>query len=486
MRIESTSPKRPGSLPVQAPPTAAVKKKDDGFWRGISEDVRDFILHIDHDRIDDFGRITKDVGNGLKEAWKYLKDIPAKVFDHPIIADKVDDDQKDFWTDLTGQVGVVAGFTAAGGYAVASGVKLTNGVRKGNWGKALDGLVDMASGTSLALAVAGLTGARALVAPIAASINLVRGAFNMFVGFKRGDERRQIQGGLDMSRAVGSFGRLLKSHGAVFKGVGVAMAPVAGALQAGRGFYDLNTGLKNKDRRKEVQGLADICAAVGTAMAFASGVAVVPGVALAVAANLVKIGYQLSPKFRKKVDKGLIKIEPTLLKAVDKVERFTQPVVKAWKDLMGRWIKRVDATKPGAFSKAELAEIAQLLHADGKYEREEYNRLRTSLEKVGQKKDLPKRTTEPPAVRRAELVKELVEPKQREDFVRFLLVAADYDYKTSVEELDYLRELSVDHLGLTLEQFQSLVDERANQRKVLSLASQAGTGEVPAALAAAI
>lgn len=480
MRIEASQPRVPANLPVQNP-EPAKKKRDDGFWRGITDDVRDFILHIDHDQIDDLGRLTKSIGNGLKDARNFLRDIPSKVFNHPIIADKVDDDQKDFWTDLTDQVGVIAGFTAAGGFAVAGGVKVTNGVRRGNWGKTLDGLVDIASGTSLALAVAGLAGARALLAPIATSINLVRGAYNVRIGVKRGDERRQIQGALDMSRAVGSFGRILKSHGAAFKGVSMAMAPVAGALQAGRGFYDLNTGLKNKDRRKEIQGLADIAAAVGTAMAFASGVAVIPGIALAVAANLVKVGYQLSPKFRKKVDKGLVKIEPALEKAVAKVDRLTAPVVKAWKGLMGRWIKRVDATKPGTFSKAELAEIAQLLHCDGKYEREEYNRLRTTLEKVGQKSQLPKRTAPPSPVRREELVAELAEPQQRRDFVRFLLVAADYDYKTSPEELDYLRELSVDHLGLTPEEFQGLVDERARDRKLRN-----PKGEIPAALAAAI
>ncbi len=469
MQITASQPRPPASLPVRVPASVAPKKKDDGFWRGISDDVRDFILHIDHDQIDDFGRITKDVGNGLKETWKFLRDIPAKIFDHPIIADKVDADQKDFWTDLTDQVGVVAGFTAAGGFAVAGGVKVTNGLRKGNWSKALDGLVDIASGTSLALAVGGLAGARALVAPIATSVNLVRGAYNIRLGYKRGDERRQIQGSLDVSRAVGSFGRLLKSHGPVFKGVSVAMAPVAGALQAGRGFYDLNTGIKNKDKRKEVQGLADIAAAVGTAMAFTSGVAVIPGIALAVAANLVKVGYQLSPKFRKKVDKGLTKIEPTLEKAVAKVEKFTAPVVKAWKSLLGRWIKSVDATKPGAFSKAELAEISNLLHCDGHYEKEEYNRLRTSLEKVGQRKELPKRTDPPSAVRRDELVAELAEPKQKQDFLRFLLVAADYDYKTTGMELDYLRELSVGHLGLTEAEFQALVDERVEQRTLLDL-----------------
>lgn len=438
--------------------------KDEHFWHELRNDVRDYILHFDHERIDDFSRFFKDFGGVLKDGWKVVRDLPAKILNHPVVKDKVDTDDRNFWSDLGGQIGTIAGFAAAGGHAVAGTLKLGSAVRHGHWGRALDGLVDIASGTSLALAVAGLAGAKAIVAPIAATINLVRGGYNTAVGFKRGDERKQLQGTLDIARSVSTLGRLMRHDSAVLGGVGIAFAPVAGVLQAGRGMHDVATGLRNEDNKKEIKGLVDIATAVGTAMAFASGVAVIPGVALAVAANLVKVGYQISPKFRKKVDKILDKHEPKLEKMVEKSVKISAPVVKAYRKFMGHFIKDVDPPGPAHFSKAQLAEITNLLHIDGRYSREEYERLRTDLEEVGQKKDLPKRGASPPDLRRAELVNELTTPESRTDFIRFLLVVADYNLESDPVEIDYLRELATKHLGLSAEQFQELVDERETER----------------------
>ena len=98
----------------------------------------------------------------------------------------------------------VEGFVAAGGHALSGALKMGTGIKQRNLGKTLDGLVDVASGSSLALAVAGLAGAKAVVAPIAATINAVRGGVNTVQGYKRGDERKQLQGMLDLTRSVGS------------------------------------------------------------------------------------------------------------------------------------------------------------------------------------------------------------------------------------------------------------------------------------------
>lgn len=278
MRIETNHTAIPASLPVRTPQAKRPEepKKDDPFWRELREDVRDYILHFDHERIDDFSRLVKSLGEVLKDGWKVVRDIPAKILNHPIIADRVDKDDRDFWSDLGGQVGTIAGFAAAGGHAVAGTLKLGSAIKHGHWGRGLDGLVDIASGTSLALAVAGLAGARAIVAPIAATINMIRGGFNAAVGFKRGDERKQLQGTLDVSRSVSSLGRLMRHNSALLGGVGIAFAPITGALQAGRGMHDVSTGLKNNDNKKELKGLVDIATAVGTALAFASGPAVIP------------------------------------------------------------------------------------------------------------------------------------------------------------------------------------------------------------------
>lgn len=457
----------PSSLPLRkAAPAPELKSspKEEHFWHELRNDVRDYILHFDHERIDDFSRFFKSFGGVLKDGWKVVRDLPAKVLNHPVVKDKVDTDDRNFWSDLGGQIGMIAGFAAAGGHAVAGTLKLSSAIRHGHWGRTLDGLVDIASGTSLALAVAGLAGAKAIIAPIAATINMIRGGYNAAIGFKRGDERKQLQGTMDIARSVSTLGRLMRHDSAVLGAVGIAFAPVAGVLQAGRGMHDVATGLRNEDNKKEIKGLVDIATAVGTAMAFASGVAVIPGVALAVAANMVKVGYQISPKFRKKVDKILDKHEPKLEKMVEKSVKLSAPVVKAYRKFMGHFIKDVDTEGPAHFSKAQLAEIANLLHVDGRYSREEYDRLRTDLEDVGQKRDLPKRDAPPPTLRRPELVKELTTPESRTDFVRFLLVVADYNLESEPVELDFVRELATKHLGLTDDQFQKLVEERDAER----------------------
>lgn len=473
VRVEQayrSDPAPPASLPLRNPPGGArpsSDRKDDSFWQEWRDDVRDYILHFDHERIDDLSRLFKDFGGVLKDGWKFVRDVPKKILNHPIVADKVDQDDRDFWSDLGGQVGLIAGFTAAGGHALAGGVKLVSAVKRGHWGRGLDGLVDIASGTTLALAVAGLAGAKAIAAPIAATINMVRGGYNTAVGFRRGDKRKQLQGALDVTRSVSSFGRLLRHSSVALGVVGIAFAPIAGALQAGRGLHDVSTGLKNGDNKKEIKGLVDIATAVGTALAFASGPAVIPGIALAVAANIVKVGYQLSPRVRKKVDKVLDKHEPKLQKLVDKTDRASAPIAKAYKKFMGHFIKQVDTEGPAYFSKAQLAEITHLLFADGRYSREEENRLRIDLEQVGQKKDLPRRKDEAPPLRREQLVKELATPESRTDFIRFLLVVADYNYEAVPSEHEVIRELATAHLGLTQQEFTRLVEERVAENKKL-------------------
>jgi hypothetical protein len=447
--------------------------EDDHFWQEFRNDVRDYILHFDHENIDQFSQIVKSFGGGLKDVWKIVRDIPAKILNQPLIADRVDQDDRDHWAALGTEVGTVVGFVAAGGHAVAGGVKLVSAIKRGHAGRALDGLVDMAAGTSLALAVAGLAGAKAIVGPIAATINLVRGVYNAATGWKRRDKRKQLQGVLDVARSAGSFGRLMKQHGTAFGVLGVAMAPIAGGIQAGRGIHDLSIGLRNNDNKKELKGLVDIATAVGTAMAFASGVAVIPGVALAVAANLVKVGYQLSPRIRRKVDKVIDKHEPKLARFVSRADKVSGPVVRTWEKFMSRLIKDRDVEGPLHYSAAELAEITRLVHCDGRYSKAEYDRLRTTLESVGQKKDLPKRDAPLPEPKRPELLEELATPQQRKDFIRLMLVVADYDLYTKPEETEYSRQLARE-LGIPETEFEALLQERRARLKLELV--QAGLG----------
>jgi hypothetical protein len=138
-------------------------------------------------------------------------------------------------------------------------------------------------------------------------------------------------------------------------------------MQAGRGLHDLSIGIKNDDKKRMVRGLADMATAVGTTMAFASGVAVIPGVVLAVAANVLKGAYQVSPRFRGWVDKKLDKHEDKLVKFVHGADKVSKPFVNGWRKLLDKFFAGDSWTTPQHYSKAQISEITALLQVDGEY-----------------------------------------------------------------------------------------------------------------------
>lgn len=444
-----------------ARPNAQLKERDeDGFWSELGDDVREWLVQMDQEKLEDLGRIVKSAGSGLKGAWKQVSDIPKKLLNLPIVKDHVDEDDAERWVGVARTLGTTVGYTAAGGHAVAGAVKFLQGKKRGDKGRLIDGMVDAATAVVIAASVGGLGLARAIAAPIGASLNSIKGGYNAFRGFKEHDQRKQLQGVLDATRSAGTVGRLFSAHSVALKVAGVGLAPIAGALQAGRGMHDLAIGLRNDDNKKELKGLVDIATAVGTAMAFASGVAIIPGVALAVAANLAKVAYQLSPRVRGKMDGWIDKAEPKLEKAVDTTLRWTSTIRKAWRKTVGRWVKAVDAESPVTISRAQLAEITNLFHADGAYTRDERKRLETVLEALGQKSDLPKQDASPPPLRRDELKEEFKEHSAGVDFMRFLLVVADYDFLTTDPEARQLDSLARD-LKISPQEMEQLREERA-------------------------
>jgi hypothetical protein len=339
-----------------------------------------------------------------------------------------------------------------------------SGFKHHHTGRKLDGLVDLATATTLGLTVAGLGAARLVVAPIAASINVLRGGYNTLDGFRHNDERKQLQGLLDVSRSIGGLGRIFRRVSPLGKVVGIALAPVAGALQAGRGVHDIAVGLKNDDKKRMVRGMVDMATAVGTTMAFASGVAVIPGVVLAVAANVGKVAYQVSPKFRGWVDRRIDKHQPKLEALVRHTDRCTASLRKGWKSLMGKLIDHTDPHGPDTFSRAQLADIGRLLHEDGHYSREEQQRLRVALEEVGQAAQTPALDAGPPESLRPQLIQELVSPTQRKEFVGFMLAVADYQAAIAGEEEAYCRQLAHD-LNIPDAEFDQMLHDQLSQAK---------------------
>lgn len=453
----------PHHLRSASDPALKKRRKEDGFWSELSDDIREWLVQVDQEKLEDAGRIIKSAGSGLKGAWKQVRDIPRRLLDLPIVKDRVDEGDVQRWTNLALRLGQAVGYTAAGGHAIAGAVKFIQGHKRGDKSRLLDGMVDAATAVVIAASVGGLGLARAVAAPIGASLNMIKGGYNAARGFKERDERKQIQGVLDATRSAGTVGRLLSAHHLAFKVAGVGLAPIAGLVQAGRGMHDLAIGLRNDDNKKELKGLVDIATAVGTAMAFASGVAIIPGVALAVAANVAKVVYQVSPRARKKMDRLIDKVEPKLETAVETTERLFAPLRKVWQKTMGRWIKRVDADSPEQVTKAQLSEITNLFHVDGRYSRDERKRLETVLEALGQKDDLPGRDQSPPPLDRKQLGNELESQESRLDFMRFMLVVADYDLKTDTKESEFLDGLAHD-LDISPEKMEQLRQERDDNR----------------------
>lgn len=430
------------TVPAKRPEKSQPERDKDRSWQDRADEIRELLLFIDQEKLEDAGRFVKSVGSGLKGAWKQIKEIPSKIFDWDVISDKVDKDKQETFKQWGETLGLTAGFIASGGHALGGALKVVSGHQQRDTSRKLDGIMDIATAATLGATVAGMSLARAVLAPLAATFNIFRGSYNAAHGFKTHDGRKQLQGALDAVRSAGSAGRLLKNHGSFFKVAGIGLAPIAGAIQAGRGLHDVAIGLRNDNNKKELNGLVDVAAAVGTALAFASGVGVVPAIALAVVANLTKAAYQVSPKVRSKLDPQIDKLEPKLAKIVDTTEVLTKPVRKAWQSILGKIVKTTEERGPSRYTRAQLAEISHLLASDGDYTRQEERRLKTRLERVGQADQLPRHNEALKPRDRRVLKAQLGTQKERVDFLKFLVVAATFDNQELKAEKDYVNSLA--------------------------------------------
>ena len=437
----------PHSLPPRLKPPP---HKEESFWKEFDHDVREFLLHADPQKLREFGQLVKTLGGAVRGIWKIVD--PQDV---------VQDDPK--WASISDTIGVTAGLTAAGAAAILGVTKLVRGFRAGHTGKKLDGLVDLGAATTLTLTALALGTAKLVAAPITATLNAVRGGYNVVRGFKQNDEHKQLQGLLDISRSIGGFSRSFKHHSPLFAVAGIVLAPIAGLMQAGRGVHDLSIGLKNDDKKRMVRGLADMATAVGTTMAFASGLAVIPGVVLAVAANVLKGAYQVSPRFRGWVDHKLEKHDGKLERFVRGADKVTKPFVNGWRKLLDKLFPGDSWTTPSHYSKAQLSEITALLQVDEQYTPEERECLRAALEDTGQAKDTPPLDAPPSTPRRAELLEELKSPKLRRNFLHFMISVADYDTHTAPSERAYLHQLSQD-LGIKDRDFETMLDDYEKEK----------------------
>lgn len=306
---------------------SAPKPKDQNWWHDLtSGEMLQASLHLTPDKIRSAVDTTKDVGRSLGHSWEDIKEQADKILHLSAIKNLVPAETRQKILDGALTVAAGVGYAAAGVQTFAGVVKLTKGVEERNGLKRLEGVLDIATGAAIATTIGGLGIAPLILAPLAAGLGVLRGGAHAVAGYKEGSARHETQGWMDATRSAAVMGSLLGRYSAVAATAGAILGPIAGAIQITRGFIDLRDGLAEKSNTKEIQGLCDIGAAVGLTMA-ATGLGVIPGIALTAVSVGARVLYQVSDKFEAKVDRKLDRLEPKLQKAVNFVSKVTDPIV---------------------------------------------------------------------------------------------------------------------------------------------------------------
>ncbi len=144
---------------------------------------------------------------------------------------------------------------------------------------------------------------------------------------------------LDATRSASIFGRLLSGQSAALGTAAAVLGPLVGAVQLGRGYFDLTTGVKSQTKSLQVQGLADMASAVGLTMAT-TGIGTIPGIAIASVAIGAKGLYTAHSGFRDWVDGRLEKSAPNLERATRRIDEWLEPAIDTARPLVEKWLGR--------------------------------------------------------------------------------------------------------------------------------------------------
>jgi hypothetical protein len=302
--------------------------KSEKFWRELfSGELFEIGLKLRPDHIHNTISAAKDLGTGLKDVWEDLRKKVLDVLELPQVERVLDPASRERTTEIILTVARGLGYTAAGVQGLGGVYKLINGYKKGNTSQKLDGLTDITTAGAVATTIAGLGIVPLIMGPVAAAMGVTRGAYNAVKGFKTGNARQEIQGLLDTTRSASVGLRLLGQHLAGLGLAGMVLGPIAGGIQFSRGYYDLSSGLAEKSKPKQVQGLTDIATAVGLTASL-TGVGTIPGIALMAVAMGTRVLYQFNDRFENWMNKKLDKWEPGLTRATDKVGQIVDPMIE--------------------------------------------------------------------------------------------------------------------------------------------------------------
>lgn len=292
-------------------------------------------LHLSPDRIRRASEMARDVGNALKDVWKNLEDSVRKALDLPAIEHAVSPEDRERIASIARNVGMGVGLAGAGVLGAAGIYKLVAGIRRHERGGVLDGLVDLTAGAAVAASVAAVGPLGLVLGPLAATVGVARGGYNAWRGYRQGASRPEIQGFLDAGNNSLAFARLLGKQAPALGAAALVLAPMAATVQLARGYWDLSTGIREHVNEKKVQGLADVASAVGLALAVCGPLAV-PGVALVGLSSAAKVLYQFNGKARRRMDRAVDRMTPRLEKVMGRVETVVDPVVNRVRGLVER------------------------------------------------------------------------------------------------------------------------------------------------------
>ena len=336
VEILSTQPRIPGRIPAAPKDEPEDPKPPKDLWQTLtSGELLQMGLHLSPAKLAEALSASRDLGKGLGQSWRDIKDTFRKVLHLPVVAQHLDPEAAQKISRITMSVVSGVGYAAAGVQGLAGISKLASGLKEGNRAKQLDGTLDLAMAGAIGTTIASAGIASLILVPLAASLGLARGLIHSVAGYRKGDAQQEVQGALDGTRSVGILGSMLGHVNPLLATAGAICGPIAGVIQLCRGFLDLRAGLTEKSKNKQLQGLTDIGSALGLVLA-STGIGTIPGVILTAASVATRVLYPLNDKFQKRCDRLLERCQPGLEKGVAGVEKVALPVIEVVRPILDK------------------------------------------------------------------------------------------------------------------------------------------------------
>ena len=340
MQVLTTHPKIPGRLPQVPKDEPDNPKPPQDLWQTLtSGELLQLGLHLSPANLAEAINTSRDLGKGLGQSWRDIKDTFRKVLHLPVVAQHIDPEAAQKISRVTMTVVSTVGYAAAGIQGLAGISKLASGLKEGNRAKQLDGTLDLAMAGAIGTTIASAGIAPLILVPLAATLGLTRGLIHAVAGYRKGDAQQEVQGALDGTRSIGILGSMMGHVNPLLATAGAICGPVAGIIQSCRGFLDLRAGLAEKSKNKQLQGLTDIGSALGLVLA-STGIGTIPGVILTAASVATRVLYPLHDKFQKSCDGLLDRCQPALEKGVAGVEKVAMPVIEVVRPILDKILGR--------------------------------------------------------------------------------------------------------------------------------------------------